>query len=410
MIFNLPSINDVNLEGLKTLVRVDFNCPIDKEGEILDETRIKAHLPTIKKLLDSNSSIVLITHQGRPGSKDFVSLRKHAEKLSELLGMEVKFIEDVMGPAAQEKIKNLRVGEILLLDNVRFVSEEIIEAPPEIQKQTYLVRRLAPLFDMYVFDAFATAHRSQPSIVGFPLVLTSVLGELMKAELSALEKVMNTAEPPKLFVLGGAKVRDTIKIVEYLTKKRIADRILTTGLVGLTFHVAKGGRVGKSVINFLEEKGLTTLIHRARGVVLSGAPVDTPYDLKVLREDGTVVEEPIHVVDGKPMDIGTYTVSMYSELIKEAKIVVMRGPAGYIEDPRFRKGTEDLLRAALESNAFVVIGGGHLGVMLKDVKAKSIHISTGGGALLLALAGEPLPAIAALEQSTKKFLGWKYED
>ncbi len=406
MVFNLPSINDINLEGLKVLVRVDFNCPLGKEGEILDNSRIRAHLPTIKKLLNSNASIVLITHQGRPGSKDFVSLRKHAEELSETLEMKVKFIEDVMGPAAQEEIKKLKHGEVLLLDNLRFVSEEIIEAPPDIQKQTYLVRRLAPLFDLFVFDAFATAHRSQPSIVGFPLVLTSVSGELMKAELNALEKVMNAAESPKLFVLGGAKVRDTIKIVEYLTKKRIADRILTTGLVGLTFHVAKGGRVEKSIIKFLEEKGLTALIHRARSVVLSGAPIDTPYDLKVLEENGKVVEEPIHAVDGRPMDIGTYTMNMYSELIKEAKIVAMRGPAGYIEDSRFRKGTEYLLRAALESKAFVVIGGGHLGAMLKGVKAKSLHVSTGGGALLLALAGEPLPAITALEESAKKFLGW----
>ncbi len=406
MVASLPSIDDVDLSGKKVLVRVDFNCPIGVEGEIIDDSRIKAHLPTIRRLVERDASVVIISHQGRPGSRDFVSLRNHADRLSSLLNQEVKFVEDVMGPTALDTIRELKEGEVLLLDNVRFVSEEIIEAPPEIQKQTYLVRRLAPLFDYYVFDAFATAHRSQPSIVGFPLAIPSVVGELMKKELEALERVMSSAEPPKLFVLGGAKVRDTVKIVEYLTKRRVADRILTTGLVGLTFHVAKGGRVGKSVLSFLEEKGLTALIPRARTVVLSGAPIDTPYDLKVLKGDGSIVEEPIHVVDGKPMDVGTYTVSMYSELIKEAKIVVMRGPAGYVEDPRFRKGTEDLLRAALESPAFVVIGGGHLGAMMKGYSREGIHVSTGGGALLLALSGEPLPAVLALEHSAKKFLGW----
>ncbi len=404
---NLPSLDDIVVSGKKVLVRVDFNCPLGHDGEILDDSRIRAHKDTITELLDRNASVVLITHQGRPGSRDFVSLEKHAEILSSIIGQEVKFVEDVMGPAAQEAIRQLKEGEVLLLDNVRFVSEEIIEAPPEIQKQTYLVRRLAPLFDVFVFDAFATAHRSQPSIVGFPLVLPSIVGVLMKSELVALDRVMRSVEPPKLFVLGGAKVRDTIKIVEYLTKKRVADRILTTGLVGLTFHVAKGGKVGKSVLRFLEEKGLTPLIPRARTVVLSGAPIDTPYDLKVLKEDGSVVEEPVHYVDGKPMDIGTYTVSMYSELIKEARVVVMRGPAGYVEDPRFRKGTEDLLRAALESQAFVVIGGGHLGAMLKGLRKSGLHISTGGGALLLALSGEPLPAVTALELSAKRFLGWE---
>lgn len=402
-------MDDVDINGKKVLVRVDFNCPIETGGEIIDDTRIRAHVPTIKKLLNLNASVVLISHQGRPGSRDFVSLAKHAMRLSDYLGLEVKFIEDVMGPAALSEIKNLKKGEVLLLDNVRFVSEEIIEASPEIQKQTYLVRRLSPLFDYFIFDAFATAHRSQPSIVGFPLVLPSVVGELMRKELEALHKVMNSVEPPRVFVLGGAKVRDTIKIIEYLTKKQVADRILTTGLVGLTFHVAKGGKVGKSVIKFLEEKGLTSLVPRARRVVLSGAPIDTPYDLKVLKGDGSIAEEPVHYVNGKPMDIGSYTVGMYSELIKEARIVVMRGPAGYVEDPRFRKGTEELLRAALESSAFIVIGGGHLGAMLKSTLREGIHVSTGGGALLLALSGEPLPAVTTLELSAKKFLGWDYE-
>ncbi len=403
---DLPSLDDIALKDRRVLVRVDFNSPIGRDGRILDDTRIRAHLSTIRRLIEAGAAVTLTSHQGRPGTSDFRDLSAHAERLSEILGMNVEFVDDVMGPEARKRIRSLKSGEVLLLDNIRFVSEEIIEAPPEIQARTYLVRRLAPLFNVFVFDAFATSHRSQPSIVGFPMVLPSVAGDLMRREMDALRKVLEASEPPRVFVLGGAKVRDTIRIVEYLTKRGVADRILTAGLVGLVFHVAKGGRVGKVVTKFLEEKGLLTLIPRARRVILSGAPIDTPYDLRVLREDGSVAEEPVHNLTGKPMDIGPYTTAMYSELIKEAKVVVMRGPAGRIEDERFRAGTEDLLRAALMSKAFVVIGGGHLGAMMRaiGVRRESIHISTGGGALLFALSGETLPAVAALRKSAEKFL------
>ncbi len=403
----LPTLDDIDLSGKRVLVRVDFNCPIGEDGSILDDTRIRAHIPTIKKLLERGAGIVLVTHQGRPGGRDFISLHPHRELLAKYLSMDVKFIEDVMGPAAIEAIESVKQGDVLLLDNVRFVSEEMIESSPEVQSRTYLVRRLAPHFNYFIFDAFATAHRSQPSIVGFPLVLPSAIGELMKKELDALERVIQASSPPRVFVLGGAKVHDTIRIIEYLTKRKIADRILTCGLVGLTFHVAKGGRVSKSVKRVLEETGLFSLVPRARRVLLSGAPVDTPYDYKVLKSNGDIVEEPVFSVDGKPLDIGTYTLEMYSELIKEAKIVVMRGPAGYVEDPRFRKGTEELLKAAIESQAFVVIGGGHLAAMIKEARREGMHVSTGGGALLVALSGEPLPAVLALRISARKFFGGK---
>jgi len=402
---HLPTIDDVDLDNKRVLVRVDFNCPLDKDGAILDDSRIKAHIPTIRKLLEKGAGVVLVTHQGRPGDKDFISLHPHRELLARYLGMDVKFIEDVIGPAAIDAIKSIKKGDVLLLDNVRFVSEEMIESPPEVQAKTYLVRRLAPHFNYFVFDAFATAHRSQPSIVGFPLVLPSVIGELMRKELDALERIIDSSSPPRVFVLGGAKVHDTLRIIEYLVRNRIADRILTCGLVGLMFHAAKGGRVSESIKRVLEEAGLLSLVPRARRLLLSGAPIDTPYDYKVLKSDGDIKEEPAFNVDGKPLDIGTYTIEAYSELLKEAKIVVMRGPAGYVEDPRFRSGTEKLLNAALESQAFVVIGGGHLAAMVKEVSREGVHVSTGGGALLVALSGEPLPAVQALKISFSKFFG-----
>ncbi len=399
----LFSIHDVELKGSKVLVRVDFNCPIGSNGEILDDSRIRAHVPTIKELLRRDAAVVLISHQGRPGEPDFVTLENHCSILSKCLGMNVKFVPDVIGPTAINEVRNLRAGEVLLLDNLRLISEEIIEAVPEVQARTYLVRKLAPNFNYFVFDAFATAHRSQPSIVGFPIVLPSVIGEVMKRELDALSRIYEVSEGPKVFVLGGAKVQDTIKIVEYLTKNKVADRILTAGLVGIFFHVAKGGSVNKETLKVLESKGLLSLIPRARKLILSGAPIETPYDYRSFKDGGEVVEDSVSRLDGKALDIGSYTISMYSELIKEAKLVVMRGPAGYIEDERFREGTVKLLKAALNSNAYVIIGGGHLAAMVEGNVRENVHVSTGGGALLIFLSGEPLPAIDALAESTKKF-------
>jgi len=403
----LVSISDVDLNKKKVLVRVDFNCPIGVNGEILDDSRIRAHTPTVNELISRNASTVLITHQGRPGESDFVTLEKHAELLGKYLGIDVKFIPDVIGPTAINEIKNLKPGEVLLLDNLRLVSEEVIEAVPEVQAKTYLVRRLAPLFDYFVFDAFATAHRSQPSIVGFPMVLPSLIGSVMKRELDALSRIFNFAEGPKVFVLGGAKVQDTIKIIEFLNKNKVADRILTTGLVGLFFHVAKGGRISSESMKVLESKGLLPLIPRARRIILSGAPIETPYDYIVITPNGDVREESVYSLSGKALDIGSYTITMYSELMREARLIVMRGPAGYVEDERFRKGTEELLRSALNSSAFVIVGGGHLGAMVEDNVRENLHISTGGGALLIYLSGEPLPAINALVESTKRFFPTK---
>ncbi|MEM0453784.1 MAG: phosphoglycerate kinase [Sulfolobales archaeon] len=399
----LFSISDVDLKDKKVLIRADFNCPIGTDGSILDDSRIKSHVTTVRECIERGASVVLISHQGRPGEDDFITLEKHGEVLAKYLGIDVKFVPDVIGPAALSEISKLKPSEVLLLDNLRLVSEEIIEAVPEVQAKTYLVRRLAPNFNYFVFDAFATAHRSQPSIVGFPMVLPSIIGNVMKKELDALSKVFSVSDGPRLFLLGGAKVQDTIKIIEFLTKNKVADRILTVGLVGLFFHVAKGGRIGDESLKVLESKGLLTLIPRARKLILSGSPIETPYDYVVLTRDGDVREESVYNLSGKALDIGSYTVSMYSELIKDAGLIVMRGPAGYVEDGRFQKGTIELLNAALRSNAFVIIGGGHLGAMVGNETRQNIHVSTGGGALLIYLSGEPLPAITALAESTKKF-------
>ncbi len=405
----IPTMDDVPLNNSRVLVRIDINSPVNPEtGEILDDTRIKAHVPTVKELAERGNAVVLASHQGRPGTPDFVSLEAHARLLEKHLGIPVAFIDDVIGPAARNAIKELGKGEVLLLENTRLISEETIEALPESQARTFMVRKLAPLFDYYVNDAFATAHRSQPTIVGFPLVLPSAAGRLMEKEVKALSRAFDPEETPKVFVLGGGKVHDTIRIIEYLSRKRIAERILTTGLVAELFLVAKGVDLGQRNMVFLEKKGILSLVPRARRVLLQGAPIETPVDFVVLLNNGETAEQPSYNVSGLIRDIGSSTLKIYGELMREARIIVLRGPAGVMEDPRFRRGTRELVKLALGSGAYTIIGGGHLTAVVSELGmlGNAGHLSTGGGALLLFLAGEPLPALEALVTSAQRFLGW----
>ncbi|BAB66419.1 phosphoglycerate kinase [Sulfurisphaera tokodaii str. 7] len=400
---NIPVIEDFDINGRKVLLRIDINSPVDrKTGKLLDDSRIKAHAETIRELLDKQNSVVIISHQGRPGDDDFISLEEHSKILSKYVGREIEFVDDVIGPYAREKISKLGKGEAILLENVRIVSEELIEAPPQQQSKTFLVRKLAPLVDFYINDAFATAHRSQPSLVGFPLVKPSAAGRIMEKEVSALSKIFNKEDSPKIFVLGGSKVSDTLKIIEHLAKNRVADRILTGGLVAELFAVAKGINLGKPNMQVLENKGLLSLIPRARKILLSGAPIEIPVDFTVEKPSGELSNDPENNVSGIIKDIGNTTIEIYSSFIKEGKVITLRGPMGVIEDERFRIGTKSLLKASIESPGYVIIGGGHMISMLdKDVEINpnKIHVSTGGGALLLFLAGDKLPALEALHMS-----------
>ena len=400
---SIPTLDDVNAFNKKILLRIDINSPVDKKtGKLLDDSRIKAHAYTVKNLLERDNAIVILSHQGRPGDDDFISLQQHAELLSKYIGTNVEFIEDIIGPYAIEKVKKIEKGQIYLLENVRLVSEELIEAPPAQHAKTFLVRKLSPLFDIYVNDAFAASHRSQPSLVGFPIVLPSAAGKVMEKEVSALAKIFNPEDSPKIFVLGGGKVSDTLKIIEHLAKNRVADRILTGGLVAELFAAAKGINLGKANMQVLESKGLLSLIPRARKLLLSGAPIEIPVDFVTEKQNGETSEEPANNINGTIKDIGSTTIEIYSSFIKEAKVITMRGPMGIIEDERFRNGTKSLLKSAFESPGFVIIGGGHMISMVEkgiEINENKVHISTGGGALLLFLAGDKLPALEALHLS-----------
>ena len=395
----IPTLDDLDCKG-RVLVRLDLNSPM-AGGRILDDTRFRAHVPTLKELLEAGHPLVLMSHQGRPGGDDFTSLEPHAELLSKILGVTVDFVPDIIGPEARRRIESLAPGEALLLDNTRLLSEDYVEAPAEVHARSIFVRRLSPLFDCYVNDAFATAHRSQASIVGFPLVLPSAAGRLMERELNAVSMALEKGRRPRVFVLGGSKLSDMVSVIEYLVHTRAADEILTTGLTALLFIAAHGEDVGDAA-SILERKGGPQLLARARRLLGEGAPVRVPLDF-LAEVDGRVEVVEAHRIRGAPKDIGPKTIEYYSEIIRGAGTVVMKGPAGVVEDERFRRGTYELVRAALESGAYTIFGGGHFNVVVsempEELRRRAGHISTAGGALLYMLAGRRLPGVEALHKS-----------
>lgn len=404
----LPTLRDVDINEKKVFMRIDINVPIDPEtGTILDDRRIRVHATYIKQIVEEyKPALVLGSHQGRPGSPDFTTLERHHELLVKYTGLNILYVNDVIGPSALNAIKSLKPGDILLLDNLRLLSEEVLEAPPEVQASTIFAKRLASVVDIYVNDAFATAHRSQPSIVGLPLLLPSAIGPLFEKEVDAINKIMSDTEPPRVYVLGGKKVAEHLRVIENLVRSKMADRVLTCGLLGLLFLAAKGVNIGIDNYKLLEENGLLPFIPRARYLLLRGAPIETPVDFKVKHGDKSE-NAFIGQLRGLVVDIGEQTAEIYSELIKEAKTIVMRGPAGVIEIDEFKKGTLKLLEAAIQSKGFVLIAGGHLSTLVPhDTTSNRVHVSTGGNSLLLFLSGEELPALKAMELSAKMFLGW----
>ncbi|KXB02283.1 phosphoglycerate kinase [candidate division MSBL1 archaeon SCGC-AAA261D19] len=401
------TLNDFDVKGKTVLVRVDINSPIEPEtGEILDDTRIRMCSDTLKELVEKGAKVVVIAHQGRPGSDDFTTLEKHAEAMSQVLNAPVKYVDDIFGKAARDTISELESGEILLLENSRFYSEEVINKPPEEQAKTHLVRKLSPLMDLYVNDAFAAAHRSQPSLVGFGVTLPSAAGRLMELELKGLERGREP-EHPCLYVLGGAKVEDSLTLTNHVLKRGIADRVLAGGLVAQTLLASEGLELGDPNFRILSEKGYEEEIDRGKNILSSyRGKIKLPEDLRLETKEGkaellSVEDLPSDMII---YDIGDKTVEEYSKLIKNAKTVVANGPVGVFEKPAFAEGTNGILEAMVESNAFTVIGGGHLVAAANEggFADQLDHVSTSGGSLMSFLSGEKLPVVELLERAAKR--------
>jgi phosphoglycerate kinase len=402
------TIDDYNFKGKTALVRVDFNSPIDlKTKKVLDNTRIKMHgESTIKELATKGAKVVILAHQGRPGDPDFTPLKEHAAILGKILGKPVQYVDDLFGEKAQKAIRKLQNGEILVLGNVRGFAGEQKNGSPEKHAKTEFVKKLAPLVDVFVSDAFAAAHRSHVSIVGFTAVLPSVAGRIMERELKALSKVVSNPEKPCVYVLGGAKADDALKISQYVLNNKTADHVLTGGVVGHLFLAAKGIDLGKPNMDFLEKKELTQFVSGIKKLMRKyPKSIEVPVDLAV-DAGGKRVEILINKLptEYSAYDIGHETVKKYRRIVNNAKSIVVSGPMGVFENKRFIYGTAEVFKAIASSKAFSLVGGGHSIAAVKELKLseKMSYISTAGGALIEFLMGEQLPGVVALEKAAAR--------
>ena len=400
--FHFLTLDDVKTSGRTVFVRVDMNSPLDPSGKkILDDTRIRMTRETLERLKDAK--VVVGSHQGRPGDEDFTSLEAHARLLQKYVSQPVKFVEDVIGPEARNQTKSLRVGEILVLDNLRLCSEENVSAPPDVLEKTIMVQRLAGLLDVYVNDAFATAHRLQASIVGLPRVVQAVAGKLMAKELEALKQAYYDPRRPSVYVLGGAKAEDKLPIIENILGARKADRVLVGGVVANVFLRASGVDFGEAENRKLEKS--PALLEKARAILSKYKDkIILPTDLAVVR-DGKRLDISLRQVKGEGVrDIGKETASEYAKVIKGAKTVVSSGPLGVFEEKEFDLGSKTVLEAMAGQDAFTVVGGGHMGsyASMLGLDQRLSHVSTAGGAMLAFLAGEELPGVRALVESAHR--------
>lgn len=409
----IPTLDDVDVKGKTVLVRCDINCPVDQNKRIKDVTRIRRSIPTVKELSKKSAKVVILAHQGDPiDYQNFTSLREHRDYLEKFLNKKVEFVEDVAGPSAQEKIKKLKEGEILLLENIRLYTEETIifeqevKLNPEEQCKTYLVTKLSPLADLYVCDAFACVHRSEPSLVAFPRILSAAIGRLFEEELTSLLKVKTSPRRPCIYLLGGAKILDAFRMMDRVLRDGSADRILTFGLVGNVMLRAKGYDLGKPSEELLKKKNLLPYVEKAEQILKNyedkvSYPQDVAIDDNGRREEITISDLP---VDNLILDIGKNTMNGYSQQIRRAKTIFMNGPAGTYEEKEFSLGTEKIWKEVANSSAFSVIGGGDTIAAAGKfgVESKISHISTAGGGLIRFLTGETLPVIEALSKVARR--------
>lgn len=388
--FNKKTVADIDVTGKKVLVRVDFNVPI-KDGKVGDDTRIRAALPTIEYLVQHGAAVILCSHLGRPkgGPDPKFSLKPVGEYLAKLMGLPVAFAKDCVGPVAEAAAAALKPGQVLLLENTRFY-------PGEEKNDMELARKLASLADIYVNDAFGSAHRAHSSTEGVAHYLPAVAGFLLEKEIRYLGQAVADPKRPFVAILGGAKISDKIGVIRNLLTK--ADTILIGGGMANTFFKAKGFAVADSLI---EEEAVET----ARQLLAEGSsklhlPVDLVLADKFDAEAKKKVVPTGDVPDGwRILDIGPKTVAAYGQLIKSAGTVVWNGPMGVFEFPRFAKGTYGVAKAVADCGAISIIGGGEsvAAIQQSGLADKITHISTGGGASLEMLEGLVLPGLAALQ-------------
>ena len=414
MKYGVHTLEDFAWRGRVVLCRVDINAPLDPEtGGLRDVTRLKGCAPTVKELADKGAKVVLLAHQGGDLEyHNYASTEAHAPLMSALIGRPVAFIDDVCGPAARAAIGRLADGDVLLLDNVRFCAEELtlfetkLNLSPEEQAKTLLVRKLAPLADLYVCDAFAAVHRSQPSLVGFEQLLPSAMGRLFEKEYEALSHLRQAPDRPCVFILGGTKVDDAFLMMEAVLRDGVADAVLTCGLVGQIMLVAAGVDLGDPSTEFIRAKDLWPWVETSQGILERfGEKVVLPLDVAVVRDgerrEVAVADLP---ADDVIVDLGHATVAAYAERIAAAGTTFVNGPAGVFEQPETEYGTKSLWEAMAGSAAFSALGGGDSIAALNKygLAERFSYVCTAGGGMVRFMSGEELPVVKPLKDSAAR--------
>jgi len=406
----MNSLDAFDYSDARVLLRLDINCPIDREtGAIVNDERIVRSLPTIRHLLSQNAKIAILAHQGDTlDYHNLVPLEKHAVRLAERLGHPVRYIDDVCGPAAVGLIRAMKSGDVVLLGNLRYLCEEVstfendVKLTPEAMEKTWLVRTLAPLFDFYVNEAFSAAHRNCPSQVAFQRCLPSAAGRVFFEEYEALNKLLHKPIRPATFILGGAKISDAFGMLEGVLKNGTADRILTGGVTGNIFLLAAGFSLGAKTEQWIRDRSLERFIDPARRYLEDYRDrVYYPFDLAYADGDRRVEisRDALPAEDALLADIGTKTIHLYEDLIESAGSVFVNGPMGMYEDSRFEKGTKAIWGKIAQSSAYSVLGGGDSVTAGQRFGMDGIdYVCTAGGAMVRFMAGKTLPLIDAMVQ------------
>jgi phosphoglycerate kinase len=402
------TLDDFDVRGRKVLLRIDINSPVDEKTlRLVDGSKIRQSIATVRELMDRAAKTTVIAHQGRPGDYDYIPLNEHAAFMTQYLGRRVRYVDDLLGQQALKAIEGVAEGECILLKNVRSFAGEQDKGTPEEHANSELVKNLAPMFDLFVNDAFASSHRSHASLVGFTDVLPSVAGRLMEREVKTLTRVFQSPTRPSTFIFGGTKFGDALAVIEKLADRQNVDNILVAGLAGYAFLWANGANIGSVTERLVKKDAPEETVAGAKRLLARHAskihlPVDAAADVAGKRVEFSLEGLP---TDAAIKDIGEKTIREFEEIIARSGTIFLSGPPGVFEKEEFAKGTASLFNAIVNSEAFSVIGGGHssaAAVKLKVIDGFSYQ-STGGGALERLMLGKSMPAVEALRASAKKF-------
>lgn len=402
------TLDDFDVMGRRVLLRLDINSPVDEKTlRLVDGSKIRQSIATVRELIDRGARVAILAHQGRPGDYDYIPLNEHAAFLSQYLGKRVRYVDDLFGGQALKAIGNLNEGEAILLKNVRFFPEEQTKKSPEEHAGTELVKTLSPRFDLFVNDAFASSHRSHASLVGFTAVMPSAAGRLMEREVTTLTTVFQQPKRPSTFIFGGTKFVDALPVLEKLADKDAVDNIIVAGLAGYAFLWLLGTSIGSKTERLASRDVTDSIRDRARKLMETRGrkihlPVDAAVDDEGKRKECALDQIP---QDGAIMDIGPATIQKFKGIISKSKTVFLSGPPGVFEKDAFCTGTCELFNEITTCEAFSVIGGGHSCAAADKFgfTEKISYVSTGGGALERLMLGKEMPVVEALRASAKKF-------